>query len=120
MKPRELIDRIDGSWIADQAEALVRVPSVTLDEQAVCQLYERQLRVLGGDVHMREVSPGRPNLDARIGGNGDGPTLMLHGTRDTIPKPEQPSGLSRWRSEVGRGTTDTKGGMAAMEYCGVE
>ena len=70
------LERIDGQWIADEAERLVRVPSVTLDEREVCQLYEQQLRDLGLDVDVREVTPGRSNPYARIRGSGGGPTLM--------------------------------------------
>ncbi len=79
MIPQELLDKIGGAWIADQAERLVRVPSVTLEEHAVCRLYEQQLRDLGLEVDVREVTPGRPNLYARIHGAGGGPTLMLNG-----------------------------------------
>ncbi|MBP88670.1 MAG: hypothetical protein CMJ64_18480 [Planctomycetaceae bacterium] len=114
MNTRELIDTIDGSWIADQAEALVRVPSVTLDEQAVCQLYERQLRELGLDVHVREVTSGRLNLYARIRGNGDGPTLMLNEHLDTIPNQNNQPVYRDGDLMYGRGTTDMKGGMAAV------
>ena len=68
MAKRQVLDKIHGAWIADQAEQLVRVPSVTLQEQQVCQLYQQQLLDLGLEVDVREVTPGRPNLYARIRG----------------------------------------------------
>ena len=84
MTTQQVLEHIDADWIAEQTERLVRVPSVTLEEQEVCRLYEQQLRELGLDVDVREVTPGRPNLYARIAGSGDGPTLMLNGHLDTI------------------------------------
>ena len=85
MTTHEVLEKIDGRWIADEAERLIRVPSATLEEQEVCRLYEQQLRELGLDVEVREVTPGRANLYARIRGTGNGSTLMLNGHLDTIP-----------------------------------
>ena len=114
MNFHDVLEEIDGAWIADQAEALVRVPSMTLKEHEVCLLYERQLRALGLNVDVREVTPGRPNLYARIAGRGDGPTLMLNGHLDTIPNQNNQPVYRDADLLFGRGTTDMKGGMAAI------
>jgi acetylornithine deacetylase/succinyl-diaminopimelate desuccinylase-like protein len=74
MAEHEVLEKIDGQWITDEAERLVRVPSVTLNEQEVCQLYEQQLRELGLKVDVREVTPGMPNLYARVPGEFPVPT----------------------------------------------
>ncbi|MGH2418772.1 MAG: M20 family metallopeptidase, partial [Candidatus Limnocylindria bacterium] len=105
---------VDAEWIAAQALALVEIPSVTMDEAAVCALYEVQLRELGLEVDVREVSPGRSNLYARIPGTGSGPGLILNGHLDTIPIcAAWPPGRDGDRI-VGRGAADMKGGMAAI------
>ncbi len=114
MMTPDVLRKIDGRWIADTAERLVRVPSVTLQEQQVCRLYEEQLRETGMDVDVREVTPGRPNLYARVRGSGGGPTLMLNGHLDTIPNQNKQPVFRDGDLLYGRGTTDMKGGMAAV------
>ena len=114
MTTHNVLEHIDGSWIADTCERLVRVPSVTLEEQEVCRLYEQQLRELGLDVDVREVTPGRPNLYACLRGTGGGPTLMLNGHLDTIPNQNNQPVYRDGDLLYGRGTTDMKGGMAAI------
>ena len=105
---------IDVEWIAERAVELIEIPSVTMDEAAVCQIYERQLRDLGLDVDVRQVTPGRNNLYVRIPGTGDGPALMLNGHLDTIPIGDAWP-VSRDGDRIyGRGSTDMKGGMAAI------
>jgi acetylornithine deacetylase/succinyl-diaminopimelate desuccinylase-like protein len=105
---------IDAGWIAARAIELIEIPSVTMDEAAVCQRYERQLRDLGLDVDVRQVTPGRNNLYVRIPGTGDGPALMLNGHLDTIPIGDAWPVYRDGDRIYGRGATDMKGGMAAI------
>jgi acetylornithine deacetylase/succinyl-diaminopimelate desuccinylase-like protein len=105
---------IDAGWIAARAIELIEIPSVTMDEAAVCQRYERQLRDLGLDVDVRQVTPGRNNLYVRIPGTGDGPALMLNGHLDTIPIGNAWPVYRDGDRIYGRGSTDMKGGMAAI------
>lgn len=105
---------IDGELIARQTLDLVAIPSVTMDEAAVCREYERQLRELELPVEVREVTPGRNNLYVRIPGAGGGPTLMLNGHLDTIPIGVCPPARREGDRIYGRGSTDMKSGMAAM------
>ena len=114
MKIDQVIEQINGPSIAEETLQLVRVPSVTLQEQQVCQLYEQQLRGLGLEVQVREVTPGRNNLYARLPGTGGGATLMLNGHLDTIPNQNQQPVRQEGDLLYGRGTTDMKGGMAAI------
>ncbi len=113
-RAREVLDAVDGNWVADQAEKLVRIPSETLDEAAACRCYVSQLEALGLAVDVREVSPERSNLYACIPGQGGGPALMLNGHLDTIPIGKCPPPERTDERICGRGTTDMKGGMAAM------
>ena len=109
-----VIDNVDSRWIADFAERLVRIPSVTLHEKEVCHCFADQLREQGLVVDVREVTPGRPNLYVRIRGSGAGPTLMLNGHLDTIPNQNNQPVFRDGDLLYGRGSTDMKGGMAAM------
>ena len=109
-----LKDAIDGEWIARQAQALVEIPSVTLQEAEVCQYYADQLRELGFAVDQRRVSPGRDNIYARLPGAGNGPSLMLNGHLDTIPIGDCAPCRRDGDRLYGRGATDMKGAMAAM------
>ena len=109
-----LIGTIDREWIARETASMVQIPSVTMNEQAVCTYYRAQLEALGLTVDVREVTPGRNNLYARIPGAGGGPALALNGHIDTIPIG------SAWPYRRvgdrlhGRGTEDMKGSMVAM------
>ena len=79
-----------------------------------CVFFDRLLVELGLEVDVREVTPGRPNLYACVRGNGDGPTLMLNGHLDTIPNQTNQKCYRDGDLLYGRGTTDMKGGMAAV------
>ena len=109
-----ILQGIDGEWIADQAVRLVQIPSLTMEEEEVCLCFEEQLRALGLEVDVREVTPGRSNLYARIRGSGEGPGLILNGHLDTIPVGNCPPCRREGDLIYGRGSTDMKGGMASM------
>ena len=111
---QKLLDAIESEWIAEQAMALVDIPSVTMDEAEICLFFEHQLSDLGLEVDVREVTPGRSNLYARIPGKCNGPSLILNGHLDTIPIGSCPTPYRDVDRVYGRGATDMKGGMAAM------
>jgi acetylornithine deacetylase/succinyl-diaminopimelate desuccinylase-like protein len=111
---RVVHDAVDAEWIAARAWELVELASVTLDEASVCSLYAEQLAALGLRVDVREVTPGRHNLYARVPGAGGGPSLMLNGHLDTIPLGRAWPPRRVGDRVYGRGATDMKGGMAAM------
>ncbi len=108
-----LKDAVDGEWIAQLAQAMVEIPSVTMQEAEVCQFYAAQLRELGFDVDQRRVTDGRYNIYARLAGTGDGPSLMLNGHLDTIPIGDCVPCRREGDRLYGRGATDMKGAMAA-------
>ncbi|MEE3235184.1 MAG: M20/M25/M40 family metallo-hydrolase [Candidatus Latescibacterota bacterium] len=105
---------IDPKWIATTAKELVDIPSVTMDEAAVCSCFENKLRELGLHVDVREVTTDRNNLYARIPGNGNGPRLIFNGHLDTIPTGDHTPPYLDGDRLYGRGATDMKGGMASM------
>ena len=107
-------DEIERNWVAEQTVNMVKIPSVTMDEEQVCSYFEAQLNDLDLDVDVREVTPGRNNLYARIPGAGDGPALLFNGHLDTIPIGDSWPCRQDGDRIYGRGTTDMKGGMAAM------
>ena len=113
MQTKELIAAIDREWVAERTRELVDIYSVTMAEAEVCHAYEAMMREIGLEVDVREVTPGRNNLYARIAGRGDGPTLMLNGHLDTIPVGACPPARREGNRVYGRGATDMKGGMAA-------
>ena len=113
MQANELMAAVDGEWVAARTRELVEIFSVTMAEAEVCKAYEQMMRGIGLEVDVREVSPGRNNLYARIAGRGQGPALMLNGHLDTIPVGNCPACYREGDRIYGRGSTDMKGGMAA-------
>jgi acetylornithine deacetylase len=110
------------------AQLLVATPSVnpslsargradTDGEARIAAVSAELLRVWGFEVETPEVAPGRPNVLARLEGEGD-TTLLLNGHLDTVgvegmtipPFSAQVLG-SRL---IGRGACDMKGGVAAL------
>lgn len=115
MSAREaVLNAIDGEWMAGQALRLVEIPSVTCEEAEVCACFEAQLADLGFDVDAHEVTPGRRNLYAGIRGMNEGPALLLNGHLDTIPIGDCTPVRREDGRIYGRGSTDMKGGVAAM------
>lgn len=112
--------------VVDLASALVRIPSVNPDgtpgtdrtgEQACAEYVADFLRVLGAEVGLQEVHPGRPNVVGRFTAAGK-PRLLLAPHLDTVSV--QGMTIDPFGGEVkegrlyGRGASDTKGPMAAM------
>ena len=69
----KLIAAIDREWVAERTRELVDIYSVTMAEAEVCRAYEAMMREVGLAVDVREVTPGRNNLYARIAGRGMAP-----------------------------------------------
>ena len=106
----KLLAAIDREWVAERTRELVDIYSVTMAEAEVCRAYHDMMRELGLEVDVREVTPGRNNLYARIAGRGNGPALMLNGHLDTIPVGSCPPARREGNRVYGRGATDMKGG----------
>lgn len=87
-------------------------------EAGLQALLARILTGLGAKVRLEEVLPGRSNLLAFFPGRDAARTLLLDAHADTVP--QDGMSIAPFTPEIrngrmyGRGTTDTKGGMAAM------
>ncbi|MBM3571237.1 MAG: M20 family metallopeptidase, partial [Alphaproteobacteria bacterium] len=114
----QVLNGIDPEWIARETAVMVQIPSVTMNESEVCAYFKAQLEAIGLAVDVREVTPGRNNLYARIPGSGGGPALALNGHLDTIPIGAAWPFRRVGGRLHGRGTEDMKGAMAAMLAAG--
>lgn len=87
------------------------------EAESVRRLAE-QCRAIGAEVTLQQVAPGRENLSAVLG-NPDGPRFLFLGHSDVVPAgngwtvdPFEPTVTDG--KIIGRGTTDMKGGLAAV------
>jgi succinyl-diaminopimelate desuccinylase len=127
---RELLEavwrRIDREELARFARELVRIPSVHRPEEAdgneerVARFLADYLEREGFEVHIEEVSPGRPNVWAVWEGEGPGKTLLFEGHTDVVTEgraedwSHPPFGAELVGERIyGRGACDTKGNLAA-------
>ena len=112
--------------LLDFTKAMIRTPSPNPpgDERAMADLVTEHLYSLGiTDVERLGAEDHRPNLIARVPGNGEGPTLMLSGHIDTKPAGD----MNAWKTDPwepveidgqlwGLGSGDMKAAVAAMTY----
>ena len=106
---------------------LIRIPSVNPDavpdsphsgEQAMADYLAPLLSSWGFQVTLEEVLPNRPNLIARAPGPNDRPRILLGPHLDTVAVDGMT--IDPFSAEIrdekiwGRGSSDTKGPMAAM------
>lgn len=119
---RVITDARAGDPVA-LTQALVQTPSVNpglesggAGEAGVAGLCADLLRGWGFDTSMYEVASGRPNVVARL--PGEGPTLLLNGHLDTVGV--QGMTIDPFRATIrdgrlwGRGACDMKSGVAAL------
>lgn len=90
------------------------------NERLTAMIVAEKLRAEGISPLVYEVAPGRTNLVARIPGTGEKPGLAFSAHFDTIGVERDRWSVDPFAGEIrdgrlyGRGTTDMKGGMAAM------
>ncbi len=88
------------------------------DEEKAASLLAARLEAAGFSVASYEFGPGRTSLVARL--PGDGPSLCLTGHLDTVPLGRADWSVDAFSGETdgdrlfGRGTSDMKGGTAAI------
>ncbi len=113
------------SWQVDPValtQELVRFNTVNPpgQEAACAEHIGAILEEAGFRVSYYLLAEGRPNLIARIGGIPDKPALCLTGHTDTVPLGAAEWGFDPFCGEIdrgkllGRGSTDMKGGVAAI------
>lgn len=105
---------------------LVRINSVNpnyeggVPEAELADYVERYFQSLGVETWRQQVYPDRPNVIARIAGREPGRRIVLEAHMDTVST----SGMTiePWQPDIrdgrlyGRGSCDTKAGMAAMMH----
>jgi formylaminopyrimidine deformylase len=118
-------------FLTELTARLVKIPSVSPalqhgeasegGEATVNRAVSEVMAKAGLDVAAVESEPGRLNVIGTLPGSGDGPSLGFNGHVDTVPAyPEQGWDDDPWSGAVregriwGRGSTDDKGGVAAM------
>ena len=130
MIPTEIInkvlDEIDSDELIDLTADLVKINSVWdpvagTNEQAVSEMIASWARSQGFDVQVDPVAPNRPNIIISGPTAAQKRTLMFEGHTDVVT----PGDISAWKYDpfgaeiisrrmYGRGTSDTKGNLAAM------
>src|SRR4051812_20815513 len=102
-------------------QELIRINTVNPpgNEEPAQELLAETLTEAGFDCQFLAAEPGRPNLVARLTGEGPGPTLCLLGHADTVPADPSEWSFDPWAGDVvdgeirGRGAQDMKDQVAA-------
>lgn len=101
--------------------APINPPGEGGDEERAAAVVRPVLEELGFDVTEYTPIEGRPNIVARLRGDGDGPTLLMNAHLDVVPVEEPEAWLSDpfEMTEIdgklyGRGTADHKAPMVGM------
>jgi putative selenium metabolism hydrolase len=106
--------------LVDFAQALVRIPSLSCQEEEVAERVEEEMRVLGFDEVTRDAYG---SVIGVINGAEVGPTLVFDAHTDTVDV----TGGVRWEKDpfsgeladgflFGRGSADMKGALAAIVH----
>jgi acetylornithine deacetylase/succinyl-diaminopimelate desuccinylase-like protein len=121
-----LVESVTASRLGDEAVELlcelIRIDTSNPPnkERPVQELLAKRLGAVGFECELLAAEdPERPNLIARLRGEGDGPTLCLLGHADTVPADASEWSFSPWAGDVvdgevrGRGAQDMKDQVAA-------
>ena len=116
----KVIDEINQIDIAAMTSEMIQIPSYTgmdRQEEKIAGYIYQFFCDYGIDVWYQEVSPGRPNVIAKLPGTAGGNSLMLSGHIDTVEPYDMNDALSGKINDgliLGRGACDMKGPLAAM------
>src|SRR4029077_7361163 len=125
----QVLSAVDKQQVLKLEQGAVRIPSMTYEEQGVCDFLARQMRRIGLDVDVFEISDpfGAPRTSRQpvgtLSGTGGGPSLMFEGHMDHVPL------VGTWTRDPfsgdfedgwihGRGCQDDKGGIVAAIAAG--
>jgi acetylornithine deacetylase/succinyl-diaminopimelate desuccinylase-like protein len=111
----------EGSEAVDLLQRLLRINTVNPpgNEEPAQELLAETLTEAGFECELLAAEAGRPNLVARLRGEGSGPTLCLLGHVDTVPAEPSEWSFDPWAGDVvggeirGRGAQDMKDQVAA-------
>jgi acetylornithine deacetylase/succinyl-diaminopimelate desuccinylase-like protein len=112
---------VEGSEAVGLLQRLLRINTVNPpgNEQPAQELLRDTLTDAGFECELLAAEAGRPNLVARLRGEGPGPTLCLLGHVDTVPAQPAEWSFDPWAGDVvdgeirGRGAQDMKDQVAA-------
>ncbi len=96
------------------------------NEEKAAQVIARILESEGIEYTLQTIAPGRTNLVARVKGTGGRPALSMSAHFDTIGVDPETWTRNAFGGEVedgrvyGRGSTDMKGGLAAMTVAAIQ
>lgn len=97
------------STLSETLAELIDIPSVTGDEQAICDHVSERLSRNAPHLTLQRV-----NNSLLAAGPGDGPLVLLAGHLDTVPHQGQPPAYMDGDRMHGLGASDMKGGVAVM------
>ncbi len=114
-----LLSKLDNAYTLRLLEDMIRINSVVGQEGRLAEYLYGELEALGMRCELDEVEPGRPNVYARLAGDGPGKRLHFNGHTDTVPVCEG------WETDpftpvikdghvYGLGACDMKGGIACI------
>jgi len=113
----EVLSKLDDTYTLRLLEDMIRINSVVGQEGELAEYIRAELESLGFKCEMDEVEPGRPNVYARLGGEGPGKRLNFNGHTDTVPivegwdtDPFTP--VTKEGRMYGLGSCDMKAGIA--------
>ncbi len=113
----DLVSKLDDSYTLRLLEDMLRINSVVGNESELVEYLRGELETLGLKVELQEVKPDRPNVYARLSGDGPGRRLNFYGHTDTVPvvegwetDPFNP--VRKGRKLHGLGACDMKAGIA--------
>jgi succinyl-diaminopimelate desuccinylase len=112
---------MDSDLVVRLTRDMIRLRSVNPpgDERPVADYLAAEARQNGLEAELQKLDPGRANCIVRLPG-GDAPALVLTGHLDVVPPGDQawehdPFGAELADGRIyGRGSTDMKGGVAAI------
>ena len=113
----DLLSRLDETYALRRLEEMISINSVVGREGELAEYLRGELEALGLKCEVEEVEPGRPNVYAKLEGEGPGRRLNFNGHTDTVPVVEgwdtDPfTPVIRDGRVYGLGACDMKGGIA--------
>ncbi len=115
----ELVSKLDTAYTLCRLEEMISINSVVGNEGELAEYLHGQLEALGLQCEIENVEPGRPNVYARMEGEGPGRRLNLNGHTDTVPvcqgwETDPLTPVTREGRMYGLGSCDMKAGLACI------
>ena len=87
----QVASRVDRDRVVELAQGVLRIPSLSDQEEEVARYLAQRMEEIGMDVELQPVAPNpymnQPSVNAigRLNGTGGGPTLLFSGHMDHNP-----------------------------------